>query len=253
LVAMPWAYLDHATPFGFAHRGGDRGGPENTLAAFSAAVELGYRYIETDVHLSADGVLIAFHDEDLSRMVGDQATISDLTWDEIRHIELDGGHRIPRLDELFDSFPTTRFNIDPKSDVAVEPLAEMIRRYNRQDQVCIGSFVQRRIKRIQAILGPEVCTSPAPVGALQVIGAALFWPRWRSPYGCLQIPPVWNGLPLAGRWLIRRIHRLGMQVHYWTINDVEEMERLLDAGADAIITDNVADLLDVLARRQPSP
>ena len=232
--------------------GGDTGPPENTIEAFRGAVGLGYRYLETDVHLSSDGVLVAFHDENLSRLVGHEAAIADLSWEEISQIELAGGHRIPRLEQLFDEFPEIRFNIDPKSDQAVEPLAEMIKRYDRVDQVGIGSFSQERITTAQRLLGPTLCTSPAPSGAFKVVLAALFRPGWSSPFGCLQIPARWHGLPLSGRWFIRRIQRLGMQVHYWTVNDPDEMRRLLDAGADAIISDNITGLRTVLDEREGS-
>ncbi len=246
---MAWTYLDSPSPFGMAHRGGDSGGPENTLASFARAVELGYQYLETDVHLSADGVLVAFHDDDLTRLVGHPTMIGELTWDEIKQIELEGGHRIPRLEMLLDAFPQSRFNIDPKSNAAVDPLAKTIEQYKIVDQVCIGSFEQARIDRVRELLGPDLCTSPAPPEALKVVAAALFWPRWRSPYGCLQIPPVWNGLRLANSWLIQRIQQLGMQVHFWTINETDEMHRILDAGANAIITDNVHGLNEVLNER----
>jgi len=250
---MRWAYLDHPVPFGIAHRGGNTGPPENTVAAFAAAVEMGYLYLETDVHLSSDGVLVAFHDDDLSRLVGHDAAIGDLRWDEIREIDLGDGHHIPRLEELLDAFPTSRFNIDPKSDQAVEPLASMISEYGLVDNICIGSFEQDRIDRAQALLGPSLCTSPATPGALRVVAAALFWPRWKSRYGCLQIPPRWKRLPLTSSWFIRRVQRMGMQVHYWTINEVPEMHHLLDRGADAIITDNVVELAAVLEQRRSSP
>lgn len=223
--------------------------PENTLAAFAAAVESGYSHLETDVHLTADGVLVAFHDDSLDRVAGHEARIRDMTVAEVQAIEIGDGHRIPRMEELFEAFPESYFNIDPKSDEAVEPLARLIERFGVVDQVCIGSFSDERISRIRALLGDRLCTSPGPRGALKVVAASLLWPRWSPPYGCLQIPTEAYGIRLDRPWLIRRIQRLGVQVHFWTINDADEMHRVLDAGADAIITDAIDVLVEVLTAR----
>ena len=223
--------------------------PENTLAAFAAAVESGYSHLETDVHLTADGVLVAFHDDSLERVAGHEARIRDMTVAEVQAIEIGDGHRVPRMEELFEAFPESYFNIDPKSDQAVEPLARLIERFGVVDQVCIGSFSDERISRIRALLGDRLCTSPGPRGALKVVAASLLWPRWSPPYGCLQIPVEAYGIRLDRPWLIRRIQRLGVQVHFWTVNEADEMHRILDAGADAIITDAIDVLAEVLAAR----
>ena len=266
---MSWPYLDVAVPFGMAHRGGDGPAPENTEAAFARAVSLGFSHLETDVHLSADGVVVAFHDDELGSPDGEPdpaghgapadggrsgggvgRPIAELTWPELSEIDLGGGHRIPRLVDLLERFPEARFNIDPKVDQVVDPLIEIIAAHEAVDRVCVGSFSEDRIRRVQAALGPRLCTSPGPAGMVKVLGAAIAWPRWRPPYGCLQIPTRAYGLPLTGRWLIGRFHRLGLQVHFWTINDRSEMERLLDNGADALISDNIDELVEVLAARR---
>jgi glycerophosphoryl diester phosphodiesterase len=243
---MKWSYLDVETPFGMAHRGGSGPAPENTEAAFANAQRLGYLHLETDVHRSADGVLVAFHDGELDRVGGRGGRIAELTWDELSTIDIGDGHHIPRLEDLLDAFPDARFNIDPKADDAVDLLIEAIRSRDAVDRVCIGSFSEARISRVRAALGPRLCTSPGPGGMVKVLLAALFWPRWRPPYGCLQIPPRSRGLSLSSRWLIDRFHRLGLQVHYWTINDRDEMVRLIDRGADAIISDEIEVLNEVL-------
>ncbi|MEL6985304.1 MAG: glycerophosphodiester phosphodiesterase family protein, partial [Actinomycetota bacterium] len=156
---------------------------------------------------------------------------------------------IPRLVDLLDAFPDARFNIDPKADDAVDLLVEAIRSRDAVDRVCIGSFSEARVARARAALGPELCTSPGPSGMVKVLLAAVLWPRWRPPYGCVQIPTQANGLSLSGRWLISRLHAMGLQVHYWTINERAEMIRLLDNGADAIISDEIEVLAQVLAER----
>ena len=247
--SMDWAYLDAVPPFGLAHRGGRGLAPENTIAAFENAVSLGYRYLETDVHATADGVLVAFHDDQLERVAGLPGGISDYEWSRLSEIRLDGEHPIPRLTELLERFPTSRFNIDPKADGAVDLLIDVIREFDAVSRVCIGSFSEERISRVREALGPELCTSPGPGGAIKVLLASLVYPRWRPPYGCLQIPAKAGIVSFGSAWLINRFHGLGLQVHFWTINEAAEMERLLNNGADAIITDEVETLKGVLERR----
>lgn len=246
---MAWAFLDSTAPFGFAHRGGNGPAPENTLAAFEHAVTLGYRYLETDVHRTADGELVAFHDDELERVAGLPGAISDYRWAELAEVRLGGGHAIPRLSELLESFPQARFNVDPKADDAVDLLVETIASHGAVHRVCVGSFSDKRIARVREALGAELCTSPGPNGVARVIAAAHVARRWRPPYGCVQIPVSNGRLRLDSPGLIDRLHRLGLQVHYWTINDADEMNRLLDNGADAIITDEVALLKQVMEAR----
>ncbi|MEM9654029.1 MAG: glycerophosphodiester phosphodiesterase [Actinomycetota bacterium] len=250
---MAWSFLDVETPFGFAHRGGNGPAPENTLAAFARATELGYRYLETDVHRTADGVLVAFHDDGLERVAGLPGRISDYDWDRLSEVRLDGEHSIPRLVDLLETFPDARFNIDPKADDAVDPLIQIIRDFNALPRVCIGSFSEGRIGRVRAALGAELCTSPGPLGVVKVLIAAILGLPWTPPYGCLQIPTANYGVPFDSAWLIGRVKRLGIQVHFWTINDEAEMHRLFDRGADALITDEIELLNQVLRERGAPP
>ncbi|MGH1492568.1 MAG: glycerophosphodiester phosphodiesterase [Acidimicrobiales bacterium] len=249
---MAWTYLDNNRPFGLAHRGGAGVAPENTTAAFANALALGYRYLETDVHRTADGVLVAFHDNELERVAGLPGVIADYDWGQLSKVRLGGEHMIPRLVELFEAFPEARFNIDPKADDAVDPLIAAIREFDAVERVCIGSFSDARIAKAQKALGPELCTSPGPRGVLKVILSAFLGGRWSMPYGCLQIPTSVRGIPLDSPGLIRRVQSMGMQVHYWTINDADQMNRLLDRGADAIITDEIDLLKQVMTARGES-
>ena len=246
---MAWTYLDGEPPYGFAHRGGIGPAPENTIAAFQHATSLGYRYLETDVHVTSDGELVAFHDDELQRVAGLPGAISDYGWDRLCEVRLAGGHRIPLLSELLESCPDARFNIDPKADAAVDPLVEIIKAHGAVDRICIGSFSEARITRARKALGSRLCTSPGPAGLVKVLQAAYLRPSWKPPYGCIQIPTARGPIPLDTAGLIERVHRLGLQVHYWTINDADEMDRLLDRGADAIISDRIDVLKQVLDSR----
>ncbi|HEY5153517.1 MAG TPA: glycerophosphodiester phosphodiesterase family protein, partial [Acidimicrobiales bacterium] len=161
-VAFP--FLDHPGPIPFAHRGGAGDWPENTMPAFEGAVALGYRYVETDVHVTADGVLCAFHDERLDRVTDAQGLIRELPWATVSAARVDGLEPIPRLEDLLGAWPELRVNIDPKHDSAVDALAETLGRTGAVDRVCIGAFSDRRIARLRQLLGPRLCTSLGPRG-----------------------------------------------------------------------------------------
>ena len=133
-------FLDWPAPIPFAHRGGASEAPENTLPAFQRAVDLGYRYLETDVHVTADGVVVAFHDDDLSRTCGRPGRIHELTWDEVSTARVEGREPIPRLTDLLESFPDARVNIDCKTDEVVIPLGDELARTGALSRVCVNSF-----------------------------------------------------------------------------------------------------------------
>ena len=109
-------FLDNTGPIPFAHRGGAGVFPENTLPAFQNAVDMGFKYLETDVHSSKDGIVFAFHDDSLDRVTGHSGKISDLTSKEISNIEINSFAKIPSLVELLETFPEVKINIDPKAD-----------------------------------------------------------------------------------------------------------------------------------------
>lgn len=259
---MAWAYLDNARPFGFAHRGGNEMAPENTVAAFDHAWSLGYRYFETDVHRSADGVLVAFHDADLDRLVGRSANIRDLRWDELAGIDLGGGVGIPRFSDLVERFPDARWNVDPKADDAVEPLALAILEHGLIDRIGVGSFSDRRIATLKERLGPRLCTAAGPrdIAAMRIAAgrpnsamARRIARSVASRHGCLQIPRSVRGLSVLTPSVIELAHRYDLQVHVWTINDAPSMTAVLDTGVDAVMTDKLGVLAAVLQERSTDP
>ena len=179
-------YLDWPGPIALAHRGGAGDAPENTLPAFQGAVDLGFRYLETDARVTSDGVIVAFHDDDLSRTCGRPGRISELRWREVATARVGGLEPIPRLDELFESFPEARINVDCKHDAALEPLAEFVERSNAIDRVLVGSFGDRRLQRLRRRLGPRLCTNAgiAEVGALRFLGVDAAWAARRRRSRC---------------------------------------------------------------------
>ena len=248
-MANTWAYLDHPGPIPFAHRGGASDHPENTLAAFQAAIDLGYRYLETDVHVTSDGMLLAFHDETLDRVTDRQGRIRELPWSFVREAKVDGLEPIPRLEEILGEWPEARVNIDVKHETSIEPLVDTLRRTNSFDRVCVASFSDRRLARIRQLTAQRVCTAlgPREIGQLRI--GSFGWPSGTLAGACVQVPPRIAGRNLVDRRFVDAAHRRGLAVHVWTIDHATEMERLLDLGVDGIMTDRPTVLKEVLERR----
>ena len=245
----PWPFLDHPGPLAFAHRGGAGDWPENTMPAFEHAVGLGYRYLETDVHATADGVLLAFHDDHLDRVTDRTGEIAALPYAEVAKARVDGREPIPLLEDLLGSFPDARVNIDPKHDRSVEPLIQVLRRTAAVGRVCVGSFSDERIRRLRLRLGAELCTSMGPRAVARLRLDALSSRVHPSPAGCVQIPERVRNVTVTNAATVRAAHRAGLQVHVWTVDDPADMHRLLDLGVDGIMTDRPAVLKQVLEAR----
>ncbi len=232
-------------PIPFAHRGGASDMPENTMPAFQYAIDHGYRHVETDVQVTNDGVLVAFHDNDLSRTCGRDARISDLPWSEVRTALVDGKAPIPLLEEMLGAWPELRVNIDCKSDAAVDALVSTLQRCAALDRVSVGAFSDRRIRRLRQLLGPKLCSALGPVETAQLRFGLL-----RHAVGnAAQIPVRQGPLTVLTKGLIERAHRLGIKVHVWTIDEHSEMNRLLDLGVDGVMTDRPAALREVFEQR----
>jgi len=251
MPTMParFPFLDHPRPIALAHRGGAEEAPENTMAAFQNAQRLGLRYIETDVQVSRDGVLMTFHDDSLDRVTDRRGRLSDLPWSDLRGARVAGQEPIPRLEEVLDALPEQRFVIELKSDAAVEPLTEAIRRTDAIDRVCVGSFSGTRIRRARDILGPRLCTSLGQGGVVRLRLASLGLPCGRFVEAAAQVPARYYGLPVVDRLMLAAARRRGIDVQVWTVNREAEMERLLDLGVDGIMTDRPSLLKTVLKRR----
>jgi glycerophosphoryl diester phosphodiesterase len=242
-------YLENAGPIVLAHRGGDEVAPENTMAAFQAAVEIGCRYVETDVHATADGVLLAFHDDRLDRVTDRTGVIADLSYAEVKQAKVGGVYPIPTFEELLHTWPELRLNIDPKADGAEAPLVDILRRADVLHRVCIGSFSGARLARLRRALGPDLCTSMGPWEVARLRFASWGLPTGRFDANCAQVPLKGYGVRLPDAAFVRAAHARNLAVHVWTINDESEMQRLLDLGADGIVTDKPGLLKRILQER----
>ena len=243
-------YLRSPGPIPFAHRGGALDAPENTIEAFEESYALGYRWMETDVHLSADGVLVSFHDPDLDRVTDRSGRIADLTWEEIRTASVEGSGTIPTMAELFERIPDARFNIDAKAAASLEPLVQLIIDNGYEDRACVGSFFDNRLLKAQRLGGPGLCTSAGSVAVVaRRILPVQIARRLHPGAKALQVPARVRGLPFVDRSYVVRAHAEGIDVHVWTVDEPDEMHRLLDMDVDGIMTDRPRVLKDVFVER----
>ena len=240
----------------FAHRGGvyhpEIEGLENTVAAFKHAVALGYDYLETDVHVTRDGVLLAFHDDVLDRVTDQVGALAETTYADVRTALVGGREQVPTLATLFDEFPHARFNIDLKSDGAVPALVDFITARGAHDRVLVGSFSRRRLALFRRLTKGRVPTSahPLEVAAFRALpsGHLANW-LTRGRVAALQIPHRRRRWVIATRGLVRRAHAAGRHVHVWTVDVPSEMRELLDRGVDGVFTDRTDVLKAVLEER----
>lgn len=243
-------------PLAMAHRGGaltgDNAGIENSMVAFASAVALGYGYVETDVHATADGVLVAFHDATLDRVTDLTGVVADLSYDQVRGALIGGREAVPLLSEVLTCWPQLRVNIDCKGRGAIEPLARVITEQRAWDRVCVASFSPWRLSRLRARLDPRVPTAYSPLGvaALRLLPASRLR-RLTAGHSALaaQVPNRAGPLRLVTRAFVDRAHTLGKHVHVWTVDDAAEMRDVLDLGVDGIITDRADVLRDVYIER----
>jgi glycerophosphoryl diester phosphodiesterase len=257
-------FLDRTAPIAFAHRGGAGEAPENTLAAFALAVELGYRYLETDAHLTRDGVLVAFHDPRLDRVTDRIGAIAELDIADVEAADAghafstDGGRsfpfrgrgvRVPRVEELLVCWPEAQVNIDPKSDACVDPLVELIDRLRAWDRVCIGSFSDRRLRRVRELSRGRACTSMGPHAVALARAASCVGLMPRQGADCVQVPIRKGRVEIVTARFVRAAHRAGLPVHVWTVSDETLINELLDLGVDGIMTDRLRLLRGVFGDR----
>jgi glycerophosphoryl diester phosphodiesterase len=243
------AFLDAPGPIAFAHRGFAPDGAENSMAAFARAVALGYRYLETDVRVTADGVALAFHDATLDRVTDGHGRVDTLPWATVRGARIGGAEPIPLLADVLDAWPDVRVNIDVKSDRGVAPTVEAIRRTGALERVCVGAFSGRRVAAVRRALGPRLCTSLGPREALGLRLLARRSPAGRFAGRCAQVPARIGPAPLVDVGYLAAAAKLGVPVHVWTVNDRAEMTRLLDLGVHGVMTDRADVLREVLVER----
>jgi len=251
-VAHPFLDLDRpGTVRAIAHRGGSVA-LENTMAAFRAAVELGYRHLETDVHATRDGVLVVSHDATLRRVAGDPRALAQLTLAELSDVRVGGCEPIPTFASLVDAFPDARLTVDLKSDASVAPMVDLLeRRPDLLERLCVGSFSSARVEQVRARFGERLFSAATPREILRLLTAVRLRRRPPAIVGrCVAVPERYpetrRGLAIADIRLLEIAAELGLAVHVWTVNDPARMRALVAAGASGIVTDELTALREVL-------
>jgi glycerophosphoryl diester phosphodiesterase len=255
-------------PVNLAHRGASALAPENTMEAFRLAVEAGAGGLELDVHLTRDGHIVVIHDATVDRTTNGTGAVSEMTLDDLRG--LDAGHnfspdggptypyrgrgvRVPRLGEVLREFPGVAVNIDIKvgSPGIEESVFGVLRETNASERVLVVSTSHAIVKRFRKVSGGHVSTGASKweIGVFYILSKLSLERLVRPAYDALQVPLRHRDIPLVTPRFLKAAHARDVRVDVWTINQAEEMRRLLDLGVDVIMTDRPGMLAEVLQRR----
>ncbi|SDO74089.1 glycerophosphoryl diester phosphodiesterase [Microbacterium sp. ru370.1] len=259
-------YLSPDGPRVLAHRGlvtaeaASHGVVENSFAAVAEAHAAGAEYVESDCHVTADGTVVLFHDDDLQRVADDPRRIADVRLHELEELMAERGGLIT-LAQALEAFPDLRFNLDVKAAAAAAGVGRLIA--PQAERVLVTSFSDdRRLEALAAAHSagatqrPATSPGSATVGRLIAARALRRAGRVRAlldGLDALQVPERQGPVRIVTRGLVRDAHALGVEVHVWTVNADDDMERLLDLGVDGLVTDRAdAALAMVNERRTPS-
>ena len=260
-------FFQAAVPRVFGHRGSAGTHPENTLESFRAAVAIGAQYLELDIHMTRDGEVVVSHDDHLERTCGRAGVIREMTYAELAGVDagrmftLDGatfpfrdkGLRAPRLAEVLAAFPKLRIEIEvkPIAPSVVASMLGVIDRAGMRRSVLVSSEHQQPLDEIRK-LAPEIPTNFSYLetgGFFQAMASCDA--SYRPPGDTLQIPRSYESWQLVTPDSVEFAHRLGLEVHVWTVNQDTEMLELLNMGVDGLISDYPGRALDVVRRRTP--
>lgn len=261
-------FVTHARPLFFAHRGGSALAPENTLPAYENGLRYGADALELDIHYSRDGEIVVFHDDTLDRTTNGSGPLAALTFDELRR--LDAGYHftpdsgathpwrgkgvtIPTLREVFERFPHTRVNIEMKVNDAEgeRRLARLLMDNGWGDWALVGSFHTDALRRFRALCEGHIATSASAAETRNFLLGVLVrqTQRMRPTYDALQVPEIYRGIRVVSPTSIQLAHDLALDMHVWTVDDRETMERLLDWGVDGLMSDRPDILAEVFQAR----
>ena len=257
--------IDWLRPTAFSHRGGRLLWPENTLYAFQQSYDLGFRFFETDLHLTKDGQIILFHDDYLDRTTDGSGDVWDYTLDELRGFDAafrfgadrewpfrGRGITIPSLEEIVTTFSDISLTLELKQGGLEHALVDLVHRHDLWDRVIVGGFDDSWSKAVRTVSGGRIATSAGRNEGLMFWAASRLGIGLRTPAAALQIPVTYGRfVKLDGRFL-GACRRAGKLMHIWTVNDADEMNLLLDMGVDGIMSDRPDVLKTVFEERDLS-
>ena len=240
------AYFDTGgTVAALAHRGFSLEGLENSMLAFQAAVDMGYRYVETDAHGTSDGKAVALHDASLDRTTDGVGQVSALPWNTVMRARIGGVEPVPLLEDILGTWPELNVNIDVKAVSGIQPIAAAIERCRAHDRVCLASFSTARRDATVQLLSRPVATSAGTREAAAFFAAGLVGSTVAGALvavDAVQVPVRVARATVLRKRHIEAAHAANKQVHVWTVNELSEMERLVAMGVDGIVSDR-ADIL----------
>ena len=261
--------VEEGWPTNFAHRGASSRAPENTLEAFRLAVLSGAGGLELDIHMTSDGRIVVIHDDSVDRTTEGTGLVRRMTLHEVQSLDAgyrftpDGGTtypyrgrglRVPELGEVLGEFPGHKVNIDIKEEQpGVETaLLETIKDANAGDRVLVVSEMTAVVERVRELSGSSVSTGASRREIRNFYRLSRLRQEFlvRPPYDALQVPVEYGGREVVTPRFVKAAHDRGVRVDVWTIDDPKEMRRLLDLGADVIMTNRPEVLEGVLAERR---
>lgn len=263
-------YFSGPVPRIIAHRGGEGLFPENTLYAFEQVLALGAHIIETDVWSTKDGQIVILHDEKVDRTTNGSGSVRTKTLEQVKSLDAawwfttDGGGSyplrgqgitVPTLDEAFRLFPDTRFCIEIKQESPhiEQDVLSLVEIHGMQEKVCLGSFIDPVLERVRK-QNPDICTGAGILGTFLFLITPLEILRLQEiPVQAFQIPEEEVGIRILTPAFVDKAVQLGIEVHVWTLNEVEDMQAALAMGAHGIITDYPDRLIDLLENILVSP
>jgi glycerophosphoryl diester phosphodiesterase len=258
-------------PVNVAHRGASTLAPENTIEAFRLAVEAGAGGLELDVHMTRDGHIVVIHDATVDRTTNGSGAVSEMTLDELRRFDAghnfspDGGSTrpyrgrgvwVPTLGEVLEEFPGVAVNIEIKAGTPgiEETVLGILRDANALGRALVVSTPHAIVKRFRKISSGHISTGASrwEIGVFYILSRLRLERLVRPAYDALQVPLLHRGILVVTPRFIRAAQARGVRVDVWTINQAEEMRRLLDLGVDVIMTDRPGTLAEVLINRPPT-
>lgn len=234
------------------------------MAAFERAVQLGYTWFETDVHVTRDGVVVAFHDGRLDRVTNHRGRIADLTYAEVSTADagywctLDlgatypfrgRGITVPTLADILQRWPHVRVNIDAKADHTVAPVMALVHRLDALPRVCVASFSDRRVARMRRLARGTVLSSMGEIAVTTAYASSRFGRMPRLGAARVQVPLRVGALRLVDQRFVDAAHRAGLAIDVWTVNSEREIHHALDLGVDGIMSDRLKLLKQILIER----
>tara|TARA_B110001454_G_scaffold188583_1_gene186680 strand:+ start:260 stop:1009 length:750 start_codon:yes stop_codon:yes gene_type:complete len=246
---MVFKYLENYKFIAFSHRGGAIENNENTLDAFQKSIELGYKYIETDVQNTRDDKLVIFHDDDLKRIANLNIKISEIDYEDLKKIKIFNSNEIPLFIDTINQLEDIFFNIDPKSDRAAILLNNLLIYRNDLDRFCVGSYTSERVNLFRGNYSNNLATSMSKEEVIKFYVNQIF-NIFKLEIPCVQVPLYFKGIKVVTRKFVELAHSQNKKVHVWTINDQYEMEHLIKLGVDGIMTDKPTLLKEVLIKNE---